>query len=62
MVDPFVRKGYRFKGAAVIHEPGTDGFVEGIERLRQQGSKLVDRVKAVVVVEVQQVQPLVSPV
>jgi len=61
VVDPFVRKGYRFKGSAVIHAPGTDGFVEGLGRLRQQGSKLVDRVKAIVVIEVQQAQPLVSP-
>jgi len=61
VIDPFVRKGYRFKGPAVIHAPGTDGFVEGLGRLRQQGSKLVDWVKAVVI-EVQQARPLVSPV
>jgi uncharacterized protein len=61
VIDPFVRKGYRFKGPAVIHEPGTDGFVEGLGRLRQEGSKLVDRVNAVVVIEVQQAWPLVSP-
>jgi predicted pyridoxine 5'-phosphate oxidase superfamily flavin-nucleotide-binding protein len=61
VIDPFVRKGYRFKGPAVIHEPGTDGFVEGLGRLRQEGSKLVDRVNAVVVIEVQQARPLVSP-
>jgi hypothetical protein len=62
VVDPFVRKGYRFKGPAVIHEPGTGGFAEGLGRLRQDGSKLVDRVKAIVVIEVQQASPLVSPV
>jgi uncharacterized protein len=61
VVDPFVRKGYRFKGPAVIHEPGTDGFAEGLGRLRQDGSKLVDRVKAIVVIEVQHARPLVSP-
>jgi uncharacterized protein len=61
VVDPFVRKGYRFKGPAVIHEPGTDGFAEGLGRLRQAGSKLVDRVKAIVVIEIQQARPLVSP-
>ena len=26
VVDPFVRKGYRFKGPAVIHEPGSAVF------------------------------------
>jgi len=34
--------------------------VEGVDRLRQQGSTLVDRVKAIVVIEVQQARPLVS--
>ncbi len=62
VIDPFVRKGYRFKGPAVIHDPGTDGFVEGVDRLRREGSKLVDRVKAIVVIEVQQARPIVSPV
>jgi hypothetical protein len=51
VVDPFVRKGYRFKGPAVILEPGTAGFAEGLGRLRQEGSKLVDRVRAIVVIE-----------
>jgi predicted pyridoxine 5'-phosphate oxidase superfamily flavin-nucleotide-binding protein len=34
VVDPLVRKGYRFKGRAEIHEPGTSRYAEGIERLR----------------------------
>src|SRR4029077_20242617 len=29
VVDPFVRKGYRFKGRAVIHERGSAAFTEG---------------------------------
>jgi len=61
VVDPFVRKGYRFKGPAVIHEPGSDTFPEGLERLRAAGSRLVDRVQAIVLIEVQQARPLVSP-
>lgn len=61
VIDLFVREGYRLKGPAVIHEPGTDGFLEGHGRLHQQGSNLVDRVKAIVVVEVQLAHPLVSP-
>jgi hypothetical protein len=61
VVDPFVRKGYRFKGPAVIYEPGTDGFSDGLERLREEGSTLIDKVKAIVVIEVRQVRPLVSP-
>ncbi len=61
VVDPFVRKGYRFKGRAVIHEPGAAAFAEGVERMRADGSKLTGRVKAIVVIEVQAAVPLVSP-
>jgi predicted pyridoxine 5'-phosphate oxidase superfamily flavin-nucleotide-binding protein len=62
VVDPFVRKGYRFKGPALVHDPGTDGFVDGLNRLRNDGmTNLLDRVQAIVVIEVRQAQPLVSP-
>ena len=61
VVDPFVRKGYRFKGPAVVHGPGSDGYAEGIERLRATGSKLVHRVNAIVVIEVQRAAAVVSP-
>jgi hypothetical protein len=62
VVDPFVRKGYRFKGPAVVHEPGTDGFSDGLLRMREEGvTTLLERVKAIVVIEVQQARPLVSP-
>ena len=61
VVDPFVRKGYRFKGRAVIHEPGSTGFAEGIARMRAAGSKLAERVQAIVVIEVQHAAPLISP-
>src|SRR5258708_21670254 len=62
VVGPFVRKGYRFKGPAVIHDPGSAGFAEGIERMRAGGSTLTKRVKSIVVIEVQHAEPLVSPV
>src|SRR4030095_110529 len=62
VVDPFVRKGYRFKGPAVVHDPGTDGFVDGLNRLRNDGlTTLLDSVKAIVVIEVQEASELVSP-
>jgi predicted pyridoxine 5'-phosphate oxidase superfamily flavin-nucleotide-binding protein len=61
VVDPFVRKGFRFKGPAVIHEPGSDTFAEGLERLRAAGSGLVDRVQAIVLIEVQHARALISP-
>ena len=34
VVDPFVRKGYRFKGRAVVCEPGAVEFAEGVGRMR----------------------------
>ena len=61
VVDPLARKGYRFKGPAAIHEPGTSRFAEGVERLRETGSTLADRVRAIVVVEVREARALVSP-
>jgi predicted pyridoxine 5'-phosphate oxidase superfamily flavin-nucleotide-binding protein len=61
VVDPFARKGYRFKGPAVVHERGTSLCSEGMQRLREAGSKLVDRVKAIVVIEVREARPVVSP-
>ena len=61
VVDPFVRKGYRFKGQAVVHEPGSDAFAEGVERMKADGSKLTERVEAIVVIEVRHAAPLVSP-
>ena len=60
VVDQFVRKGYRFKGPAVIHEPGSDGYAEGIARLRQTGST-TEKVKAIVVIEVEEARSLISP-
>src|SRR5215212_10256543 len=54
VVDPFVRKGYRFKGPAVIHDRGSSPCADGLERLREAGSMLVDRVKAIVVIEVRE--------
>jgi uncharacterized protein len=61
VVDPFVRKGYRFKGRAVIHEPGAAAFSQGIERMRADGSTLTARVQAIVVIEVHHAAPLISP-
>ncbi len=61
VVDPLVRKGYRFKGPAEVHEPGSDRFDEAVAMLRAAGSTLVDRARAIIVVEVQHARPVVSP-
>lgn len=61
VVDPLVRKGYRFKGPGEIHDRGTDRYAEGIARLREAGSTLLERVRAIVVIEVREARELVSP-
>jgi predicted pyridoxine 5'-phosphate oxidase superfamily flavin-nucleotide-binding protein len=62
IVDPLVRKGYRFKGSGEVHDRGTNRYDEGVERLREAGSTLVDRIKAIVVIEVLEARAVVSPV
>jgi hypothetical protein len=61
IVDPLIRKGYRFKGPAEIHEPGSERYEQGLALMREAGSSLVDRVRAIVVIEVREARPLVSP-
>lgn len=62
VVDPIVRKGYRFKGAAVIHNAGTQLHGEGLKRLRKAGfTTAPDRIRSIVVVGVKSARPLVSP-
>jgi predicted pyridoxine 5'-phosphate oxidase superfamily flavin-nucleotide-binding protein len=61
VVDPFVRKGYRFKGTATVVEAGAE-----LERLLAHftSSELSDaprRIRAIVVVRVDQARPLISP-
>jgi uncharacterized protein len=60
VVDPFVRKGYRFKGTADIHEAG-EAYDRGLEILRERGYN-TDTVKHIVLVTVERALPLVSPV
>lgn len=61
VVDPIVRKGYRFSGTATVHID--DGWYDrGLALLRERGSSLTeDRVRSIVVVEVQRAAELVSP-
>lgn len=61
VVDPFARKGYRFKGPAQVHDPGSPRFEACVAQLRAAGSTLADRVRAIVVVEVRETRAVVSP-
>jgi predicted pyridoxine 5'-phosphate oxidase superfamily flavin-nucleotide-binding protein len=58
-VDPFVRKGYRFKGTARVVARGASDFEQLLTRF--PASSLMDRYKAIVVLHVTKVAPLISP-
>jgi predicted pyridoxine 5'-phosphate oxidase superfamily flavin-nucleotide-binding protein len=61
VVDPIIRKGYRFRGTGEVHQDGP-AYERGIELLRAQGSTLArDRIRSIVVVAVSEVDTLVSP-
>jgi uncharacterized protein len=61
VLDPGTRTGYRFKGPAAIHEPGSSRYAEGVERLRETGSPHAEIVRAIVVVEVREARALTPP-
>ena len=61
VVDPIVRKGYRFKGVATVHSSGPT-FDRGLAVLRERGyGTKPERVRSIVLVEVTDASPLVSP-
>lgn len=60
VVDPFLRKGYRFRGHATIEHTGVS-FWKVLEMYREEGAD-VRRIRAVVLVAVDEVHPLISPV
>ena len=60
VVDPFVRKGYRFKGTAEIHEAG-EAHRRGLEVLRERGYN-TETVKHIVLVTLDRALPILSPV
>ena len=59
IVDPFVRKGYRFKGIAMILESG-DLYDKAIAFYEKLGSRVII-FREIVIVRVQRAQPIVSP-
>ena len=58
VIDPFVRKGYRFKGVATVLESGPT-FDEGIAFYRARGVQ--SDIREVVLVEVRSAAPVMSP-
>lgn len=60
VVDPIVRKGYRFKGQAEVLTEG-ERHAAVVDWFRQERGTNPDRVRAVVLVRVDVAEPLVSP-
>jgi hypothetical protein len=58
VVDPLVRKGYRFRGRAVVHRSG-EVFQGGCQRYRDMGA--TSAIRAVVLIRVDRALPLISP-
>ena len=61
VVDQLVRKGYRFKGTAVVHTDG-DVLEQGIRFYQARGTpKARERIRAIVMVTVERALPVTSP-
>jgi len=60
VVDQVVRKGYRFKGTATVLDDGED-FERGLLLLKGNREIAPDRVRAIVIVQVLDARPLISP-
>jgi predicted pyridoxine 5'-phosphate oxidase superfamily flavin-nucleotide-binding protein len=58
VVDPFVRRGYRFKGAATILESGSL-YDDVLASYRRRGSQ--HAIREIVIIEVRSAQPVDSP-
>ena len=57
VVDPLVRKGYRFKGRGIVHSD--EVFQRGCQMYREMG--LTSEIRAVVLIRVDRALPLISP-
>ena len=60
VVDPFRRKGFRFRGTATILHTGTN-YWKVLELYREEGAD-IRRVRSVVLIAVEYAAPLVSPI
>lgn len=60
VVDPFTRKGFRFRGTAKVLRSG-DEYWKVVARYKSENAD-IRRIRAIVVIEVVECAPLVSPV
>ncbi|HZX56458.1 MAG TPA: pyridoxamine 5'-phosphate oxidase family protein [Ilumatobacteraceae bacterium] len=60
VVDPILRKGYRFKGPATVHRDGPT-YDAGLRFYFDRSGLEPRRIEAIVIVEVQRVEAVISP-
>lgn len=60
VVDPILRKGYRFKGRAEVHGGGSV-FDSGLRFYEERSGLAANRIKAIVLIRIEHAAPLVSP-
>jgi predicted pyridoxine 5'-phosphate oxidase superfamily flavin-nucleotide-binding protein len=59
-VDPFTRKGCRFKGRAEVITRGSGGFDDVVKHFSKHAG-IADRARSIVVIRVDRALPLISP-
>jgi predicted pyridoxine 5'-phosphate oxidase superfamily flavin-nucleotide-binding protein len=59
-VDPFARTGYRFRGRATVVDRDHPGFGDMVHQVVHTAA-LIERVRAIVAIEVDDAKPLTSP-
>jgi hypothetical protein len=61
VVDPILRRGYRFRGTATVHEGGVV-YDRGLGVLLERGIAITpEQIRAVVLIAVESAEPLTSP-
>lgn len=60
VVDPIVRRGYRFKGTATVHRDGPV-YESGLRFYRERSGLEPHRIAAIILISVEQAAPLTSP-
>jgi predicted pyridoxine 5'-phosphate oxidase superfamily flavin-nucleotide-binding protein len=60
VVDPILRKGYRFKGPATVHRDGPV-YESGVRFYRERSGLEPHRIAAIILISVEQTAPLTSP-
>jgi uncharacterized protein len=60
VVDPILRKGYRFKGRAEVHSGGSV-FDSGLRFYEERSGLAANRIEAIVLIRVEHAAPLISP-